>query len=138
MYCPQCGKKFWFRSTFCPDCRVGLVKHAPIATAPAEPATPEATPADTDLHLTRIFASSNPVLIALAQSLLDSDGIESITQGDEMKGLGVDAGPVEFWVRGDEADRARQILQDVREESQQAPTEPERTNPEVTETEDEP
>ncbi len=141
MYCPQCGKKFWFRNTFCPDCRVGLVEHPPV-TAPmsdepagegseqAESITQEPVAEDaaeepttdalshTDPELTYVLTAYNPALAAIAESLLDAQGIEYMARGADPIGFPIGPGPVEFWVRGDEADRAREILQDLREASE--------------------
>lgn len=155
MYCPQCGKKFWFRNTFCPVCRVGLVQHPPMSPTGAEtpawdesrrevldqerdPREPdqedltgdpmvEEDPSagdaaeepttehsvHTDPRLTRIFTTGDPALIALAQSLLEENGIEYLTKTDVMNGLGVGAGLEEFWVRGDEAQLATDVLRDL-------------------------
>jgi hypothetical protein len=160
MYCPQCGKRFWFRTSFCPDCRVGLVQHPPRVASPdaptaedpeaeelsardgpageltdgsAEDVTQESTeavtddvsegdrPAHTGPHsdpqLTRVFTASDPALIALAQSLLEENGVEYLTQSGVLRGIGVNAGPEQFWVRGDEAQHATDILRDLIEQS---------------------
>ena len=138
MYCPQCGKKFWFRNTFCPDCRVGLVEHPPEAAGPvSEPSVEEELPEEpigegptddrseepasdgphTEPQLTRVLTAYNPALVALAESLLDAERIEYMARGADVTGFPIGPDPVEFWVRGDEADRARELLQDLHEES---------------------
>lgn len=66
--------------------------------------------------LVRVLRTEDPGLIPLAKSMLDEEAIEHLTRGedpqDPFRGqLGAHAsGPVEFWVREEDADRARALL----------------------------
>jgi hypothetical protein len=73
--------------------------------------------------LVTIFESGNPALVALAKSLLESEGIEFTTKGDALQdilGLGrfptganLLAGPVEFQVLAGDAAKAKSLLSDL-------------------------
>jgi hypothetical protein len=74
-------------------------------------------------ELVTIFESGDPALVALAKSLLESEGIEFTTKGDAIQdilGLGrfpsgtnLVAGPVEFQVLAGDAAKAKSLLSDL-------------------------
>jgi hypothetical protein len=108
MFCPQCEAEYPEASTVCADCDVALTSEPP-----AQRATPEA-------HLVRVYETGNPALIAVAKSLLEDAKIEFMTKGEPVQdlfgwgrlgtGFSCIVGPVEFFVREDEAETARQVL----------------------------
>jgi len=83
--------------------------------------------------LVTVFETGDPVLVALARSLLDSARIEFATKGEaiqDLLGLGrfpagsnLVTGPVVFQVRPDDALKARSLLRDLQrgEQSQREP-----------------
>jgi hypothetical protein len=94
----------------CPICDVDTVDRLP---------GPEPTP---DAELVAVFATGNPALIALAHSLLEGEQIDYFERGDGLQdlfGLGrmssysFAMGPVQFFVRAEDANRARILLQDL-------------------------
>jgi hypothetical protein len=122
MWCPNCWQKFRWYVRFCPECGVVLVEERP-----GPPPTPRA-------ELVRVFVALDGALTGVARSLLESEGIEYMVrfQGlQDLFGLGrigtgynLIAGPAEFWVRADDADRARQLLQGLGVASSQAAVPP--------------
>lgn len=114
MFCPECGGEYRSGFTRCVDCGVALTAWPPRA-APAE----EPHPAD----LVTVFSSSNPALIPLAKSLLESAGIEFTTKGEFIQdwigwgrfpaGVNVVTGPIEFQVDSGNAEEARELLRDL-------------------------
>ena len=110
MYCPQCEKEYPWHVMICPACDVDTVDRLP---------GPEPTP---DAKLVSVYSTANPALIAIAKSLLDGEGIDYLVKGEgfqDLFGLGsmttysLAMGPPEFWVREDDADRARALLAEV-------------------------
>jgi hypothetical protein len=83
--------------------------------------------------LVTVFETGDPVLVALARSLLDSARIEFATKGEaiqDLLGLGrfpagsnLVTGPVVFQVQPDDALKARSLLRDLQrgEQSQREP-----------------
>ena len=98
----------------CPTCDVDTVDRLPHSG-------PAPTP---DAQLVSVFAAGDPGLIAVAKSLLESEKIDYFVRGDNLQdlaGLGrltgysYVFGPAEFWVRAEDADRARELLKDLTE-----------------------
>ena len=94
----------------CPACDVETVDRLP---------GPEPTP---DAELVRVLATGDAGLIAIARSLLDGEEIDYLVRGDGLQdlvgmgritGFSYAMGPAEFWVREDDADRARELLHDL-------------------------
>lgn len=79
-----------------------------------------------DIHLLPIYTCSNPALVPVVESLLRDAGIEFMTRGAAIQdlfgwgrfgtGSNYATGPVEFWVRADEAEEARSVLAALDEE----------------------
>jgi len=111
MYCPSCGASVDSTEAVCPECGV----------APAE-ARPGPAP-DPTIQLTSILSSGDPALIAVAQSLLEAEGIEYLIRSEGLQdlfgwgrvgaGFNLFAGPAEFVVRDEDAHRARELLADL-------------------------
>ena len=94
----------------CPTCDVDTVDRLPGS---------EPTP---DAKLVRILTTGNAGLIAVAKSLLEGEEIDYFVRGDglqdlfglgRMTGFNFAMGPAEFWVREEDAGRARELLEDL-------------------------
>src|SRR6185503_15724293 len=119
MICPKCEKKFPWHVMVCPTCDVDTVDRLP---------GPEPTP---DVELVPIFETANPALIALAQSLLDGEEIDYLIRDggappDRIYGVGLATGyefgmgAAQFWVRADDAERVKELLEDLSAADQQS------------------
>lgn len=107
MFCPKCEEELAWDVMVCPTCDVDTVDRLP---------GPEPTP---DVQLVPVLKTGDAGLIAIARSLLDAEEIEYFVRGDGLQdlfgigrvnGFNFAMGPAEFWVRADDADRARDIL----------------------------
>ena len=112
MFCPQCEEEYSWDVMVCPVCDVDTVDDLPRLG-------PEPTP---DAELVRAFATGDMGLIAIARSLLEGEKIDYFVRGDGLQdlfGLGratsysFAMGPAEFWVRADDAENVRVLLQDL-------------------------
>jgi hypothetical protein len=110
MFCPKCGEEFSWDVMVCPACDVDTVDRLP---------GPDPTP---DAALVSILATGDAGVIAIAKSLLESEGIDCFVRGDGLQdlfglgrvtGFSFAMGPAEFWVREDDAVRARELLIDL-------------------------
>jgi hypothetical protein len=108
MFCPQCEEEYSWDVMVCPVCDVEMVDRLP---------GPEPTP---DAELVRVFATGDAGLIAIAHSLLEGEKIDYFVRGDGLQDLfGVGRltsfsyamGPAEFWVRAEDAENARVLLE---------------------------
>jgi len=77
MHCPQCGAEYRPGFSRCADCDVYLVDR------------PEETPPAPDPHreLVAVFKTTDSILLPVVKSLLDSAGIEYMSQGEEALGV---------------------------------------------------
>ena len=112
MFCPQCEEEYPWDVMVCPVCDVDTVDELPRLG-------PEPTP---DAELVRVFATGDMGVIAIARSLLEGEKIDYFVRGDGLQdlfGLGratsysFAMGPAEFWVRADDAENVRLLLQDL-------------------------
>jgi hypothetical protein len=111
MYCPLCGQNVDPLEPACPDCGVELVETRP------------GPPPDPSIALVSVLHTGDAALIAFARSLLDAEGIEYMVRADGLQdlvgwgrvgaGYNILTGPAEFVVREDDAQRARELLQDL-------------------------
>jgi hypothetical protein len=108
MFCPQCRVEYPEKVRVCPKCGVGTVDRLP---------QPEPAP---DVGLVRVLATGDAGVIAIARSLLDGEEIDFYVSGDGLQdlfgvgriaGFSFATGPAEFWVREDDAERARELLE---------------------------
>jgi hypothetical protein len=108
MVCPACGLEFSWHLKVCPTCGVDLVDRLD---------GPAPTP---DVELVPVFATGDAGLISLAKSLLEAEGIDYYGRGEGVQdlfgwgriaaGFNLVVGPVQFLVRADDAERARDLL----------------------------
>ena len=71
---------------------------------------------DSDVELVRVFSSADPAVIAVAKSLLDAEQIDYSLRNQDLQsvfGPNFVVNPPEFWVRQEDADRARELLKDL-------------------------
>lgn len=85
---------------FCPDCRVPLV--------------PEMPPAPTTEYVEHVtvFMTGNPVVLAMAKSVLEGAGIRCFVKGEVLQDL-FRIGTAEVRVGKDDEERARQLLRET-------------------------
>ena len=125
MICPKCGSEYRPGFYKCADCGVDLVMGTAEGFARTE-SSPPSESGSAELDLVTIFESDDPVLIAMARSLLESAGIPYITPGGGMKELfgrhNVMIGPVKFQVNREDAKDAELLLQNLGESSGQEPS----------------
>ena len=104
MFCPSCRSEFRPGFSRCNDCDVDLVWELP-------------KDAHADPRLVSVFESSDPSLVAVVQSLLDDADIPYEIRNPRAHGvLGTDGfsmNPTRFFVRGDDAEEARELLADL-------------------------
>jgi hypothetical protein len=75
MFCPECKAEYVEGVYLCPDCRV------PLATEP----TPE--PTTEYVELVTVFITGNPVVLAMAKSVLESAEIRCYVKGAVLQDL---------------------------------------------------
>ncbi len=75
MFCPECGAEYREGITECSDCEVALVAEPPPAPAHPEP------------DLVEVLGTTDPALLPVVLSLLESAGIEAVVEGDEVMGV---------------------------------------------------
>lgn len=75
MFCPECGAEYEAGVVECADCEQPLTDQPP-----AEPEHPEP-------DLVQVLETSDPALLPVVVSLLESAGIEPIVEGDEVMGV---------------------------------------------------
>lgn len=112
MFCPECGAEFVDGITRCEECRVDLTPEPP-----AEPAMDEQD------ALVAVLRTGDPLVVALAKSLLDGAGIDFFVKGEGLQdlfafgrvgtGFNPITGPAEFQVRRYKEEEAQAVLADV-------------------------
>ena len=111
MFCPKCGEEFAWHVMICPTCDIETVDRLP---------GPEPTP---DVQLVSVLATGDAAVIAIAKSLLEGEQIDYLVRGDGLQdlfglgritGFSYAMGPAEFWVRVDDVDRARELLEGLK------------------------
>jgi hypothetical protein len=108
MFCPSCGSEYREGFASCADCEVPLVDSPPDESHP--------DPGDIET----VFASSDPVALVTAKSLLDEAGIPYLARGEGIQdlfgmgrlgtGFSVVAGAVEIQVGAHRAQEAADLL----------------------------
>ncbi|MEA2491246.1 MAG: hypothetical protein QOH21_3038 [Acidobacteriota bacterium] len=107
MICPQCNSEYRDGYTHCVSCDVALIE--PVVEA-AEP----------QVELVKVYETGNAAIIPLVESLFDDAGIEYMVKGESIQdligggrlggGYNIILGPVYFFVRADDADEAKAIV----------------------------
>jgi len=115
MFCPKCRAEYREGFTQCVDCLVPLVSQL------SDPEPSQATP---PLDLVTVFKSSDPALVALAKSLLETAEIPFVARGEGIQdvigwgrfpsGVNLLTGPVELEIDAKDVEEAKTLLQDLR------------------------
>jgi len=117
LYCPECNAEYRPGFETCSDCDIPLVKGIPpeIVNDSNKPVVKE--------KLVTVYSTSNPALIAMVKSLLNSYQIIYCTAGENVQnlfGLGilgtgynVVTGAVRIMVSEEKAEFARDLLKDI-------------------------
>ena len=108
MICPNCGTEYREGFTHCTDCDVDLIAPPP----PSEPLP--------QVDLIQVFESGNPALIPVIESLFEDAEIEYMTKSEPIQhlfgwgtfgsNLNYVIGPVQFFVRAEDAEQARALI----------------------------
>ncbi|HUR80643.1 MAG TPA: DUF2007 domain-containing protein [Thermoanaerobaculia bacterium] len=107
MICPDCNSEYREGFTRCVDCDIDLIE-IPLP----EP----------EVNLVKIYEGGNPAVLPLIESLLRDADIEFLARGQavqELFALGSfgagggsnTSGPVELWVREDDAEAAKALIE---------------------------
>jgi hypothetical protein len=112
MHCSRCGVEYRDGFHTCSDCGIALT-----------PGEPPADPRIEEVHregvMACVYESGDAAIIPLVKSLLDEaeigymvkgESIQDLFGGGRIGGYSFAMGPVQFFVREDEADAAREIL----------------------------
>jgi hypothetical protein len=112
MICPGCGSDSREGDVRCSACDTDLA-----GSLPPEP----------KLSLVKVYETGNAAIIPVYESLLNDAGIEYMAKGESIQdlfgwgrfgsNLNYVIGPVEFYVRADAADEARQIAETLQSPS---------------------
>ena len=112
MICPNCRSEFREGYVRCSDCDVDLVEpQPPVTTA--------------EVNLVKVYEAGDPAIIPVIESLFVDADIEFMAKGEPIQDLfgwgrfgsrlNFVIGPVQFYVREDEAEDARRILETLKE-----------------------
>ena len=111
MYCPECRTEYREGFTVCVDCGAALVPELP-----PEP-MPEPSPEGADFE--EVLGFMDGSVVAMVKSLLDEEGIGYYIKG-EFTVSGVP--DRKLMVRGDQAERAREILEEMESDEEEPDT----------------
>lgn len=102
MFCPKCKSEYRQGFYKCADCDVYLVSELTQASAD-----------DSGDEFVQVFSTYNQGEIAFIKSVLDGEDINYFFQGEGSAMLVAAGAYARLLVKADEADRAREILQDL-------------------------
>lgn len=112
MFCPQCRSEYREGFTVCADCQVELVASLP------EPA-PVPNDERPNMEFVTVFDSTNPALISIAKTVLESAAIEFLAVGADTAGAVFAGNPflghTRLQVEKDRAEEARTLLSEISE-----------------------
>lgn len=113
MYCPECRSEYREGFSRCADCEVALVETLPPLETTPHP----------DLHLVTVLEVGDPSLLAVAESLLQEQGIPYSKSNEQLQdlfamgrlgaGFNPITGPILLQVPEEHAETALQILEDL-------------------------
>ena len=112
-FCPNCRGEYEDGIRECPDCQIELVDFL----------TPEDADADPETHLVAVFTAAGDEEGLVVKGLLESEGISCSVSSDvphTVLPLNVDGlGAVRITVAQEDAERARQIIQEHMEQTEE-------------------
>ena len=108
MFCPNCGAEYREGFSVCSACNVPLVEELPEQEEPEY------------IKFVTIYVTGDPAFIALAKSILESEGIKYFIKGEGLQdlfacgrigtGFNPVIGPVEIQVDEKDAEKGKEIL----------------------------
>jgi ribosomal protein S16 len=101
MFCPKCRAEYREGFSHCADCDSDLVDELP----------PEEKPQFTEY--VEVLGTYNPADIALIKSILDAENITYYFNAEHFRDVQALAETVKLMVKKDEAEKAKEILQDL-------------------------
>lgn len=118
MFCPQCESEYREGFTTCADCNVALVDAL---------SDREDEEADDNEPAVTVLETGDPGELALAHSLLEAEGINAVFMGERIQnlfgmgslgaGFNIAVGPASVQVLAHDAERAREILAELKHHS---------------------
>ena len=115
MFCPKCQSEYREGFTVCADCQVDLVP-----TLPENDERP-------DVELVTVFDSTNPALIGIAKTVLESASIEFLAMGEDAARVfsgNPFLGHVRLQVEKNRAEEAEALLSEISESDEPLEDEP--------------
>jgi len=116
MFCPQCESEYREGFTTCADCNVALVDALSDRNEEAD-----------DEPTVTVLETGDPGELALAHSLLEAEGITAVFAGEGIQslfgmgsmgaGFNIAVGPASVRVLAHDAERAREILAELKQHS---------------------
>jgi len=100
MFCPECKSEYREDITVCSTCQIPLVEELPSDVEPEF------------VDFEEVLQTYNAADVAFVKSLLESEGITYLFQEDSFNQIPAVV-PARLLVRKDQADLAREILQDT-------------------------
>jgi len=120
MFCPDCGAEYRPEIHECAECQVVLV-----------PALPAEAAVEPNAKIVPVFRTTDPMILPIVTSLIESAGIEYFVQGEEALGLvpiGAMAGNVSrasigaiVHVHDEDAASVREMLAEIKEGAVELP-----------------
>lgn len=131
MFCPRCRAEYREGFSQCSDCHVALVAALP-AEPPADPppdplSDPEPDPGrcSPDAELVSVFASANPIVLAMAKGALEDARIPFMIAGEGLGRTGsidlLRGAVCEFVVARDREPDARSVLEPLTQPAAEEP-----------------
>ena len=113
MICPKCGVEYRPGFTQCSDCLVALLDES-------KPAKPRSS--SQPVELVTVFKCGDPGRIALAKSLLQSEGVQFVVLNEAIAPFGMNLiiCPAEFQVDREDAEDAKALLKDLEPHREQS------------------
>ncbi len=102
MFCPKCKSEYREGFYKCADCNIALIAGRP----------PETEDSTDYVELVEIFSTYNQSDIAFIKSILDGEDIHYFFSGESSNMMIAAGAYARLLVKNDEADRAREILQE--------------------------
>jgi hypothetical protein len=123
--CSRCGRSIFpgSRREECPQCGEPFPREVKQAIGARGP----------EVALVPVLRTADAGLMAFAQSLLENEGIENSVRGENVQdlfgvgrlgGYNLITGPAELWVRADDEERARKLLDELSEMPAEPSAEP--------------
>ncbi|HDQ03958.1 MAG TPA: hypothetical protein ENN23_05220 [Deltaproteobacteria bacterium] len=103
MFCPKCKSEYREGFYKCADCGVDLVDYLPE----------EHMDDPSDIEFVEVYSTYNQGEVAFIKSVMEGEGVTYYFQGDNPSMLIAAGAYARLLVKADEAQRAREILQDL-------------------------